>query len=195
MRFDSLEESASCVSVHRSRRANQGRFRSDEYGIRKTEVCIYDPGRGLCGSGSYSNDPDSLKHFLSRLKKDNHSVLLRDAQSFAENLASDFFVDMMKNAEEKDPSNAPDSNGSLLASKDLNRMLSRTPTFFAFSPGMSPALVFPGFGAFDRRGGALVAAHAPRLIGGGKQRENDHGGDDVVDALVDIRHGATERVT
>jgi hypothetical protein len=47
-------------------------------------------------------DPDSLKHFHSRLKKDNHSLLLRDSQGFAENLASDIFVDMMKNNEEKD---------------------------------------------------------------------------------------------
>ena len=47
-------------------------------------------------------DPDSLEHFLSRLEKDNHSVLLRDPQGFPENLAADLFVDMMKNAEEKD---------------------------------------------------------------------------------------------
>ena len=47
-------------------------------------------------------DPDSLEHLLSRLKKDNHSVLLRDPQGFAENLAADILVDVMKNAEEKD---------------------------------------------------------------------------------------------
>jgi hypothetical protein len=47
-------------------------------------------------------DPDSLKHFLSRFKKDNHSVLLRDPRGFPKNLASDHFVDIMKNAREND---------------------------------------------------------------------------------------------
>src|ERR1700730_14078587 len=50
-----------------------------------------------------------------------------------------------------------------------------------------------GIGPLDRRAG-LVFARFPGVISGGHEGENNHGGNDVMDALVDVRHRPPERI-
>ena len=58
----------------------------------------------------------------------------------------------------------------------------------------SGTLVFFRISVLKRHGASLAAVCFPGLISGGHQRDRDYDRDDVVNALVYIRHGAAQRV-
>jgi hypothetical protein len=82
---------------------------------------------------------DSLRHFLSGLKKDNYSAFFRDPQRLAEDLASNSFVDAMKNAEEEDCVERFWLGGQLVWFEGLEAGVFEDTCFLSFSAQSLPA--------------------------------------------------------